>query len=291
MRMIASPFRARDILMRLFRSDLKTAFTLLELLVVMAIIGILGGLLLTVLGKARHSAHGVICSNNLRQLQLTIFLYAADHDDFVVWTAINLRRSWVYSAEYARLTHRPEGTTNVQWLIDPKLAAYADYISNPGVYKCPGDNTKVAINDRWHSWVRSYGATFLQRKMQDFDRAKSLDGQPVPPSRNYTFSEPHPGYLHGVYGVNADGERFATFPAYWHNGTAGFAFADGHVELRRWVDPRTKRPLEDKRKLEAGTSVIVFSPGNADSKWIGDHKDCGLWYNRQERDFAALIVQ
>jgi hypothetical protein len=131
-----------------------------------------------------------------------MFLYAADHDDLVVWTMINLKRSWVYSAEYARQARRPAGTTNVQWLIAPKLAAYGDYTSHPGVYKCPRDTTTLVINDKRYSWVRSYGATFLQRKMQDFNRAKSLDGQPVPPSRNFVLetvvlrSQPNQGGGH-----------------------------------------------------------------------------------------------
>jgi len=53
------------------------AFTLLELLVVMAVIGILAALLLPSLSAAKAKASGAVCLNNLKQLQVCWQLYVA----------------------------------------------------------------------------------------------------------------------------------------------------------------------------------------------------------------------
>src|SRR6266498_2464558 len=128
------------------------AFTLVELLVVIAIIALLAGLLLPVLVRAKATAQGLSCLNNLRQLQTTMFLYAADNRDFVVWNWPYLKRSWVYAGDYSLRAGKPQGMTNIQWLIDPEYAAYAGYIQTPSIYKCPGDRTTVLIGSRPHPW-------------------------------------------------------------------------------------------------------------------------------------------
>ena len=57
------------------------AFTLIELLVVVAVIGILSALSLPAIQRARRSANGTVCMNNLRQLGLGAQLYWSDNDN------------------------------------------------------------------------------------------------------------------------------------------------------------------------------------------------------------------
>ncbi|KAF0178271.1 MAG: prepilin-type N-terminal cleavage/methylation domain-containing protein [Limisphaerales bacterium] len=56
-------------------------FTLIELLVVIAIIAILAGLLLPALAGAKEKSKRTLCVNNMKQLGLTIIMYAGESND------------------------------------------------------------------------------------------------------------------------------------------------------------------------------------------------------------------
>lgn len=56
-------------------------------------------------------------------------------------------------------------------------------------------------------------------------------------------------------------EQMIDWPGYYHNGAAGFAFADGHSEIKKWNDNRTKVGVNVSRQSQKG---------NKDIRWLAE---------------------
>src|SRR5947207_2523015 len=79
----------------------RRGFTLIDLLVVIAIIAILAGLLLPALGKAKTKAAQTYCVNNLKQLGYGMMMYIGDNQDVLPGTASRTtynfhKEDWIY---------------------------------------------------------------------------------------------------------------------------------------------------------------------------------------------------
>lgn len=62
---------------------MKRRFTLIELMVVIAIITILSGMLLPVFSKSREGAKGLLCINNQKQCAVAMMIYAQDNQEII----------------------------------------------------------------------------------------------------------------------------------------------------------------------------------------------------------------
>jgi len=188
--------RSFDVQRSMFNIQRSFGFTLVELLVVMAIITILTALLLPVLQKARQEAQLVSCTSNLKQVFGGHMFYHDDYSGFVV--AVDFSNGLlVSSAGYA-------GT----WygLKHAYLEPYYPRVS--GVYRCPGSQPCATIRAQssWYTGVQvGSGAMMrLARFRTTNDACKRYSTQPM------TYD-----YIQG--GINtADTERASV----WH-GNAG----------------------------------------------------------------------
>jgi prepilin-type N-terminal cleavage/methylation domain-containing protein/prepilin-type processing-associated H-X9-DG protein len=83
----------------LARSRTQGAFTLIELLTVIAIIGILAAILISTVSSVRSSAKRAVCVSNLRQLFASSMAFSADNKDFLPQAAWNLPRNYLGNAD------------------------------------------------------------------------------------------------------------------------------------------------------------------------------------------------
>ena len=119
--------------------NFKRAFTLIELLVVIAIISLLAALLLPALSHAKNQAGKVIDLNNLRQVMVSLHLYATDNADvlpFPNWdNGSGTNAGWLYTPDMTAVgTNRFRTETGTLW----------NNLHTPKVYVCPMDNTTAA---------------------------------------------------------------------------------------------------------------------------------------------------
>jgi prepilin-type N-terminal cleavage/methylation domain-containing protein len=141
-------------------------FTLIDLLVVIAIIAILASLLLASLSQAKEKARAIICRNNLRQWSLAWLLYAHESDDRL---AMNYRQfqagkvpelpSWV--AGFMSFEDVPFSSDNLRdntntWNLLHAYGGIGPYTPNPDVFRCPSDRSYIIIQQKRYERVRSY---------------------------------------------------------------------------------------------------------------------------------------
>lgn len=193
-------------------------FTLIELLVVIVIISILASLLLPALGRAKGTAHGSACLNNLKQWGLATQLYAADHEDFLP------------PEGFANPT---DSHTNNGWYVqlarEMSIPRYhdMDWRTNPGadpgrtVWLCPSNRRRSNGNNLFHYSLN-----------ENVDGSGSTDQ----PTHIATIRRPSSlVYLFDSKNLPAIG-RWSFVHTNLHRGGAQFLFVDGHAARFRGVE-------------------------------------------------------
>lgn len=235
------------------RKKSRTAFTLIELLVVIAIIAILAAILLPVLSRAKSKAQGIYCLNNLRQLELAIILYTSENQEKFPENpgAGTSLHSWVAGVmSWDNSTQPNLENTNTWLLTDGEIGPYVSQCL--GVFKCPADTISGAKGPRVrsvsmngfvgdvsnianyisgqvsHNWIRILKTSDL--KLGAANTWVLLDECPDSINDSFFAVQMQPG----------TSSVWTDVPASTHNGACGFSFADGHVELKKWLDANSK---------------------------------------------------
>jgi prepilin-type N-terminal cleavage/methylation domain-containing protein/prepilin-type processing-associated H-X9-DG protein len=251
-----------------------SGFSLIELLVVVAIIAMLAGLLLLALGKARDKVRTVVCANNLRQLQVCWHLYSLDNRNILVPN--NFIYNGVSGNSYMTGASWCPGLAPDDTNFDNlRKGLLFPYNSDVGIYHCPSDNSTIKGTSLERT--RSYSMSQSVNGYPEFNRALALQ---IPSFKKFeSIAGPSPSKLFVFLDVHEDSitdsifgtptKVWGTLDAWWdlpanrHNQGCVFSFADGHVERWKWRVPKVARgvfpqPLatnetDDHERVLAGT--------------------------------------
>ena len=236
----------------------REAFTLIELIVVVAVMALLINLLLPVLGAAKENGRAAVCGSNVRQLALANSTYAVDQKEHYVPAAEDLfvglggRKRWHGQRNSAGVSPNPQDN-----IFDPHRSPLRGYMDGQGrVKQCPTftDAVQDGALNAFEAGTGGYGYNhqyvggrndlygFTARAVRN--TAKTTD--PAQPSQTVMFTDAALAQQQGgsLYLVEYSfceppfwqmtpgaPSAFATNPTihFRHHDAANAAWTDGHV--------------------------------------------------------------
>ncbi len=265
----------------------RRAFTLIELLIVIAIIAILAALLLPALARAKMLAWRIQCINNQKQAIIAWTIYPTDNSDSLVLnggdpsSTSSQPHLWVFGGNHGD----PPTLTNTLYLVGSQYALFAPILPNPSVYKCPADRqtwTYVGMS-KPQTELRSYSMNCYMGTPPAYAMTP-ISAVQYPPSYHYRLYMKHADLTADrpadrfvfidvnpesictpAFGVDMSGGSWIHMPSYLHGNRGVVVFADSHIEAHKWTDPRTL----------GGTAVVggyiphsTAAGNNPDLQWI-----------------------
>jgi len=243
-------------------------FTLIELLVVIAIIAILAAMLLPALSKSKIKAQGISCMNNHRQLMFAWRMYAEDSNDVL---------TFAFGGTTPTNNLTPYTWVQGHMRNDPLSSLYLDvsplvkYLGvNHAIWKCPGDRTTQVRSMSMNHLVGGDGFSVANNYYGIWPHDAFLVFRKLSQMRNpamtWVIVDELPSTINDAFFVtdmvNYDNPRameIIDHPGNQHANAAGFSFADGHAETKRWRDAPFLIPNPSGR---------VPAPNSADLQWL-----------------------
>jgi prepilin-type N-terminal cleavage/methylation domain-containing protein/prepilin-type processing-associated H-X9-DG protein len=287
------------------------AFTLIEVLVVIAVIALLAAMLLPSLQGATEKSKGIKCLNNKRQMVLGWRMYAQDNKDFMVLadpsgTPSNPLNKYAWCQQEEDFTDNPK---NYDPSVDITTGPLYPYINSYMVYRCPCDTSVIDHNGQLLPRVRTVSMNFFLGGFAGGNAAlgsgsggwgnnfpiymKTTDlipGSSPGPSDTWVFVDERqdciswPGYMTDMAGDSPNQPSQYGFsqdmPGMYHNRSASFAFADGHVAMQHWLDLRTTPPYATPNpgagSMGGPAIPTLMAPHDVDVSWLQLHSVTAL---------------
>jgi prepilin-type processing-associated H-X9-DG protein/prepilin-type N-terminal cleavage/methylation domain-containing protein len=126
------------------------AFTLIELLAVIAIIATMAAILFPVFASAREKSRQTTCASNQRQLGHAFLQYSVDYDDTLPNASgggqAGVSGGWMYVVQYPA---SQDGVPATPQSLDPTHGSLYPYVKNRQVYVCPDDGEGQIAGDTY----------------------------------------------------------------------------------------------------------------------------------------------